>query len=309
MNKTLTVNSSPHIKDSINTTNIMLDVIIALIPAMIISIYLFSYIAAVIIAVTVVSSVFFEWIYNLATKQKQSAGDLSAVVTGILLALNLPPSASSIWLGAVGSLIAIIIVKMIFGGIGHNIFNPAMAARVFLTVAFSSQMTSWISTGADAVSTATPLAMAGNGIVTSNLDLFLGNVPGCIGETSALALLLGLAWLLIRKIITLDIPLTYVATVAVFALLIGQDPLFHILSGGLLIGAVFMATDYVTSPMTRKGKIIFGFGLGIITMGIRVYGNLPEGVSFAILFMNVLVPLIDRYTIPRSFGGVKKKNA
>jgi len=245
----------------------------------------------------------------LITKQKQTSGDLSAIVTGLLLALNLPPAASSIWLGVVGAFVAIIIIKMIFGGIGNNIFNPAIAARVFLTVAFSSQMTSWISPGVDGISTATPLAMANNGILTSNLDLFLGSVPGCIGETSALALLLGFGWLLLRRIISLDITLTYVGTVALFALLIGQDPVFHMFSGGLLLGAIFMATDYATSPMTRKGKIIFGLGLGIITMAIRVYGNLPEGVSFSILFMNILVPLIDRYTVNKSFGGIKKKNA
>jgi len=309
MNNKLSVNSSPHLKDYIRTPNIMLDVIIALIPATIISVYLFTYMAAIIISVTVVSAVLFEGLYNMVTKQKQTIGDFSAVVTGLLLALNLPPAVSSIWLGVVGSFVAIILVKMIFGGIGNNIFNPAIAARVFLTVAFSSQMTSWISPGVDGVSTATPLALAHNGIMTSNLDLFLGNIPGCIGETSALALLLGLGWLLIRKIITLDITLTYVLTVMAFALLTGQDPIFHLLSGGLLLGAIFMATDYTTSPMTRKGKIIFGFGLGIITMGIRLYGNLPEGVSFSILFMNVLVPLIDRYTLPKSFGGLKKKNA
>jgi len=309
MNNKLSVNSSPHLKDYIKTPNIMFDVIIALIPATIISIYLFSYMAAIIISVTVVSSVLFEGLYNMATKQKQTVGDFSAVVTGLLLALNLPPAASSIWLGVVGSFVAIILVKMIFGGIGNNIFNPAIAARVFLTVAFSSQMTSWLSPGVDGVSTATPLALIHNGITTSNLDLFLGTIPGCIGETSALALLLGLGWLLIRKIITLDITFTYVLTVMAFALLTGHDPIFHLLSGGLLLGAIFMATDYTTSPMTRKGKIIFGFGLGIITMGIRLYGNLPEGVSFSILFMNVLVPLIDRYTLPKSFGGLKKKDA
>ncbi|MCK5811869.1 MAG: RnfABCDGE type electron transport complex subunit D [Clostridiales bacterium] len=309
MEHKLYVNSSPHIKDVAKTSNIMFDVIIALIPATIISIYLYSYMAAIIIGVTVVSSVLFEALYNLLTKQKQTVGDYSAVVTGLLLALNLPPSAASIWLGVIGSLVAIIIVKMIFGGIGNNIFNPAIAARVFLTVAFSSQMTTWLSPGADAISTATPLALASNGIITSNIDLFLGNIPGCLGETSALALLLGFGWLLIRKVIKLDITLTYLLTVVVFSFIIGVDPLFQILSGGLLLGAIFMATDYSTSPMTKKGKIIYGLGLGIITMGIRVYGNLPEGVSFSILFMNVLVPLIDRYTIPKSFGGVKKKNA
>jgi electron transport complex protein RnfD len=261
MDKKIAVNSSPHLKDVVTTRSIMFDVIIALIPAVIMGVYLFSYMAAIIIAVTVVSCVLFEMLYNILTKQKQTIGNLSAVVTGLLLSLSLPPAASSIWLGVVGALVAIVIVKMIFGGIGNNVFNPAIAARVFLTVAFSGQMTSWLAPGVDTVSTATPLAMAATGIVTSNLDLFLGNISGCI------------------------------------------------LTGGLLIGAIFMATDYSTSPMTTKGKIIFGIGLGIVTMGIRVYGNLPEGVSFAILFMNVLVPLIDRYTLPKSFGGLKKKNA
>jgi electron transport complex protein RnfD len=309
MDKKIAVNSSPHLKDVVTTRSIMFDVIIALIPAVIMGVYLFSYMAAIIIAVTVVSCVLFEMLYNILTKQKQTIGNLSAVVTGLLLSLSLPPAASSIWLGVVGALVAIVIVKMIFGGIGNNVFNPAIAARVFLTVAFSGQMTSWLAPGVDTVSTATPLAMAANGIVTSNLDLFLGNISGCIGETSGIALLLGFAWLLLRKVIRLDITLTYVVTVVAFALLVGQDPMFHILTGGLLIGAIFMATDYSTSPMTTKGKIIFGIGLGIVTMGIRVYGNLPEGVSFAILFMNVLVPLIDRYTLPKSFGGLKKKNA
>jgi len=302
----LIVNSSPHMKCHKSTSSIMLDVIIALIPAIILSVYFFSYIAAIIIAVSVVTSVLFEYLYNLLAKKKQTIGNLSAVVTGVILALNLPPVKSSIWIAAVGTLIAIVIVKMLFGGIGKNIFNPAIAARVFLTVSFASQMTSWVAPGVDGVSMATPLAIAKSGEITGYLELFLGNIGGSLGETSAFALLIGGIWLLLRKVITWHIPAAFIGTVALGALIFGQDPLFHVLAGGLLLGAIFMATDYVTSPITWKGKLVFGFGCGLITIAIRVFGNLPEGVSFSILFMNALVPLIDRYTVPKSFGEVKK---
>lgn len=302
----LIVNSSPHLKSLRNTSSIMLDVIIALIPAVILSVYFFSYIAAIIIAVSVVTSVLFEFLYNLFAKKKQTVNNLSAIVTGVILALNLPPAKSSIWIAAVGSLVAIIIVKMLFGGIGKNIFNPAIAARVFLTVSFASQMTSWVAPGVDGISTATPLALMQTGEVTAYMDLFLGNIGGSLGETSAFALLIGGIWLLLRKVITWHIPVAFIGTVALGAFVLGQDPLFHVLAGGLLLGAIFMATDYVTSPITWKGKLIFGFGCGLITIAIRLYGNLPEGISFSILFMNALVPLIDRYTRPKSFGEVKK---
>lgn len=302
----LVVNPSPHMKCIKSTSSIMLDVIIALIPAVILSVYFFSYISAIIIAVSVATSVLFEYLYNLAAKKKQTIGNLSAVVTGVILALNLPPVKSSIWIAAVGSLIAIVIVKMLFGGIGKNIFNPAIAARVFLTVSFAAQMTSWVAPGIDSVSTATPLALIQRGVQTGYLDLFLGNIGGSLGETSAVALLVGCIWLLLRKVITWHIPAAFIGTVALGAFIFGQDPLFQVLAGGLLLGAIFMATDYVTSPITWKGKLIFGFGCGLITIGIRLFGNLPEGVSFSILFMNALVPLIDRYTVPKSFGEVKK---
>lgn len=302
----LIVNSSPHMKCIKSTSSIMLDVIIALVPAVILSVYFFSYISAIIIAVSVGTAMLFEYLYNLLAKKKQTVGNLSAVVTGVLLALNLPPVKSSIWIAVVGTLVAVVIVKMLFGGIGKNIFNPAIAARVFLTVSFASQMTDWVAPGVDGVSAATPLALAKAGEVTGYLDLLLGNIGGSLGETSAIALLIGGAWLLLRKVITWHIPVAFIGTVALGAVIFGQDPLFHILAGGLLLGAIFMATDYVTSPITWKGKLIFGFGCGIITIGIRLFGNLPEGVSFSILFMNALVPLIDRYTIPKSFGEVKK---
>ena len=303
---TLIVNSSPHLKCVKSTSGIMLDVIIALIPAVILSVYFFSYMAAIIIAVSAATSVLFEYLYNLLAKKKQTIGNLSAVVTGIILALNLPPVKSSIWISAVGTLVAIVIVKMLFGGIGKNIFNPAIAARVFLTVSFASQMTSWVAPGVDGVSAATPLALAKAGEMTGYMDMFLGNIGGSLGETSALALLIGGIWLLLRKVITWHIPVAFIGTVALGAWIFGQDPLFHVLAGGLLLGAIFMATDYVTSPITWTGKLIFGFGCGLITIAIRLFGNLPEGVSFSILFMNALVPLIDRYTIPKSFGEVKE---
>jgi electron transport complex protein RnfD len=303
---TLIVNSSPHLKGVRSTSGIMLDVIIALIPAVVLSVYFFSYIAAIIIAVSAATSVIFEYLYNLLAKKKQTIGNLSAIVTGVILALNLPPVKSSIWIAAVGTLVAIVIVKMLFGGIGKNIFNPAIAARVFLTVSFASQMTSWVAPGVDGVSAATPLALAEAGEMTGYMDMFLGNIGGSLGETSALALLIGGIWLLLRKVITWHIPVAFIGTVALGAWIFGQDPLFHVLAGGLLLGAIFMATDYVTSPITWTGKLIFGFGCGLITIAIRLFGNLPEGVSFSILFMNALVPLIDRYTIPKSFGEVKE---
>ncbi|MFO7610884.1 MAG: RnfABCDGE type electron transport complex subunit D [Clostridia bacterium] len=302
----LIVNSSPHLKGMRSTSGIMLDVIIALIPAVILSVYFFSYIAALVILVSVASSLVFEFLYNLVSRKKQTIGNLSAVVTGVILALNLPPAKSSIWIAAVGSFVAIVIVKMLFGGLGKNIFNPAMAARVFLTVSFAGQMTSWHAPGVDGITSATPLAMAQNGMTMGYMDLFLGNIPGSLGETSALAILAGFIWLISRKVITWHIPFAFIASTALFTFIFGQDPLFHILSGGLMLGAVFMATDYVTSPTTWKGKLIFGFGCGLITAAIRVFGSLPEGVSFSILFMNAVVPLIDRYTVPKSFGEVKK---
>lgn len=302
----LIVHSTPHLKDIRTTRGIMLDVLIALIPAVILGVYFFSYTAALVILVSAVSSVFFEYLFNKVTGKKQTINNLSAMVTGVILALNLPPAKSSIWIAAIGSFVAIVIVKMLFGGIGKNIFNPAIAARVFLTVSFANYMTTWYAPGVEGVTSATPLAMAQSGMKTGYLDLFLGNIPGSIGETSALALLIGFIWLISRKVITWHIPVSFIATTALMTFVFGQDPLFHILSGGLMLGSVFMATDYTTSPTTWQGKLIFGFGCGLLTAAIRVFGSMPGGVSFSILFMNAVVPIIDRYTIPKSFGGVKK---
>lgn len=246
-------------------------------------------------------------------KRKNTVFDLSAVVTGMLLAMNLPVNVNLL-IAVFGSVVAIVVVKQMFGGLGQNFVNPAIAARIVLLVSFPAQMTTWTApliyqNGADAVSTATPLANNANGISTSYMDLFLGTTGGCLGETCAIALIIGGVYLIVKRIISPIIPLCFIGTVALFAVLVGQDPLFHILSGGVIIGAFFMATDYTTSPITFKGKLIFGISCGVITMLIRLYANLPEGVSFSIILMNILTPLIERGTMPKPFGSVKKNKA
>lgn len=310
----LLVSSSPHIKDSSTTSRIMLDVVIALIPAAGFGVYFFGTRVLLVILTTVLSCVISEYIATKALGKKSTLGDLSAVVTGFLLALNLP-STIPLWIAAVGGVVAIVIVKQFFGGLGQNFMNPAMAARVFILASWPMQMTTWVlPEQPDAVTSATPLSMLklGESTLPGYKELFIGNIAGCIGETSVLALLIGAAYLLYRRVITVEIPLTFIGTVALFTWIFGGDGLFkgdflyHILSGGLILAAFFMATDYSTSPMTLKGKIIMGVGCGIITSIIRLYTNYPEGVSFAILLMNIMTPLIDRYTIPRSFGGEKK---
>lgn len=315
MDYSLSVSSSPHIRSSKNTSKIMLDVIIALIPATIAGIYFFGLDAFLVILTAVISSVVSEYIWNRIIKRKNTVLDLSAAVTGLLLGLNLSPKVP-LWLAAIGSVFAIIIVKQLFGGLGQNFVNPALAARVFLVASWPSFMTTWIDPKVDAISSATPLALIKGGGATLNQlpsiwDLFIGNIGGCIGETSSLALILGGIYLLARKIISPEIPLTFIGTVAVFTWILGGDTYFtgnfvyHILSGGLMIGAFFMATDYTTSPITPRGRVIMGIGCGLLTSIIRLYGGYPEGVSFSILLMNLVVPLIDRYTIPKSFGGIK----
>jgi len=292
----------------------MLDVVIALIPAAGFGVYFFGTRVLLVILTTVLSCVISEYIATKALGKKSTLGDLSAVVTGFLLALNLP-STIPLWIAAVGGVVAIVIVKQFFGGLGQNFMNPAMAARVFILASWPMQMTTWVlPEQPDAVTSATPLSMLklGESTLPGYKELFIGNIAGCIGETSVLALLIGAAYLLYRRVITVEIPLTFIGTVALFTWIFGGDGLFkgdflyHILSGGLILAAFFMATDYSTSPMTLKGKIIMGVGCGIITSIIRLYTNYPEGVSFAILLMNIMTPLIDRYTIPRSFGGEKK---
>lgn len=314
MDKSLLVSSSPHLRDGASTSRIMLDVIISLIPASAFGVYFYGLRALLVIITTVLTCVLSEYITRRLLKRESTIKDLSAVVTGLLLALNLPPTVP-LWIAAVGGVIAIVIIKQLFGGLGQNFMNPALGARVFLLISYTKHMTNWISTGPDAVSTATPLAIIkGTESVTGNfpgfIEVFVGGVGGCIGETSVLALLLGAAYLIYRRVVGLEIPLSFIASTGLFIWIFGGDTLFtgdlrHLLFGGLVLGAFFMATDYSTSPITSKGKLIMGIGCGIITAVIRLYANYPEGVSFAILIMNILTPLIDRFTIPRSFGGEK----
>lgn len=325
----LIVSPSPHVHGSENTRKIMLDVIIALAPSMLVAIYFFGMSALKLLFVSVLVCVGVEYLIQKYLLRKQpSVGDLSAVVTGVLLALNLPPAAPW-WIAAIGSVVAIGVAKMTFGGLGHNIFNPALVGRVFLLVSFPVIMTdwtvpvSWFRPGVDAVSGATPLALVKEGlaqgqtvsqIMAANPDLSYGQmlfarVGGSAGEASALALIIGFIYLLVRKVIRPHIPVTIILTVAVmtgiFWLINPEqytDPLFNILTGGLLLGSIFMATDYVTSPMTTKGMIIYGMGIGILTVLIRYFGSYPEGVSFAILIMNSTVPLLNKYIKPARFG-------
>lgn len=327
MENKILAGSSPHIKSNTTTRGIMLDVIIALTPALIAAIYFFGTSAALLVAVTVLSCVISEFLWTRLSKKPNTIGDLSAVVTGLLLAFNLSPHVP-LWIAAIGGAFAIIIAKQVFGGLGHNFINPALAARAFLMASWPVQMTSWeilgvdsVSSasipGVDSISSATPLALLKQGGTAINhlpdlFDMFIGNIGGCIGETSTLALLLGAIYLLIKRVITPEIPIAFIGTVAFMTWIFGGKGLFegnfiyHILAGGLILGAFFMATDYTTSPMTLKGRIVMGMGCGLITSVIRLYGGYPEGVSYSILLMNLAVPLIDRFFIPKSFGGVSK---
>jgi electron transport complex protein RnfD len=304
------VSYAPHIRTDRTTRKLMLDVIIALMPALIASIIFFGFRSLALILTCVVSCVFFEYAWCKLFKIQSSVGDLSAIVTAILLAFNMPVS-SPLWMGIVGSAFAIIIVKMCFGGLGSNFVNPALAARVFLLLCWPVNMTLWTPTRfmADTLSGATPLGVlkeGGNFADISYFDMFIGNIGGCIGEVSKIAILAGFSYLLIRKVIRWHIPVIYVLSVYAFATLLGEDGLYYILSGGLMLGAVFMATDYVTSPMSTKGHVIYALCLGILTVLIRKFGSLPEGVSYSILLMNIATPLIDNITINRKYGFTKK---
>lgn len=308
MDNLLHVSASPHIHSGKSTSSIMRDVLIALFPATVAGVIIFGLRSLLVIAVCVASCVLFEALFNLITKRDQTVGDLSAAVTGLLLALNLPANIP-IWQCVIGCAFAIILVKCLFGGIGRNLVNPAITARVFMLVSFGSMAVQAMPTIVDTVSGATPLAEIAEGNSPKILDLFLGTTGGAIGETCALALLIGLAYLLIRRVITWHIPVSFVGSVFVLSFLMeGFDltkALALILSGGLFIGAIFMATDYVTSPSTPAGKIIFGLGAGLLTFLIRYFGVYPEGVSFAILFMNILTPYIEKLTARKIFGGTK----
>lgn len=310
MNTKLHISVSPHIRSSNTTQRIMLDVLIALSPAATAGCIIFGLSALWVIITCIASAVLFEYLFNLITKRTHTIGDLSAVVTGLLLALNLPAT-TPLWQCVIGSAFAIIIVKCIFGGLGCNLVNPAMTARVFMLIAFTNLATPVFPANAiDASSGATPLAdLAANNSLPSLLDLLIGNIGGAIGETCKIALIAGGIYLLIRRVITWHIPVISIATVFVFTFLFNgfdiMNALYWVLSGGLLIGAFFMATDYVTSPATVKGKIIFAVGVGLITVLIRLFGSYPEGVSFAILMMNILNPYIEKFSKRKLFGGKK----
>lgn len=310
MQKYLQVSSSPHLRDDMTTQRLMLDVCIALLPAGIAGVYFFGLRSLSLMIVSVLSAVFAEFLYQKINRQKTTISDLSAVVTGLLVAYNLPASAPS-WVAAAGSFIAIILIKQLFGGVGQNFMNPALAARAILFISFASVMSSYpapnaglLTGGVDAVASATPLAKVGQ---ASLMDLFLGNVSGVLGETSKLAILVGGAYLLIRRVIDWRIPFTFIATVFIcYFIKDGADAaLYQILSGGLFLGAFFMATDYASSPICPVGKLVMGVSCGILLFVIRAYASYPEGCSFAILFMNVATPLIDKLTMQRSFGEVK----
>lgn len=310
----LIVSSSPHFNGKKTTQNIMLDVIIALTPAMIASVILFGFRAMVVILTCIASCVLSEYICRRVMKRSQTVGDLSCVVTGILLALNLPVTINPLT-SVFGGVIAIVVVKQMFGGIGQNFVNPALTARIILMNSFPARMTHWTaafdySATADAVTTATPLGILSEGSggqLPSYLDMFLGKTGGCLGETCALAILIGGIYLILRRVISPVIPVTYLATAALFSFLFGRDPLFDLLSGGLMLGAFFMATDYTTSPLYFWGRVVFAVGCGALTLVIREFGSLPEGVSYSIILMNILTPLIERYIKPRAFGLVKEK--
>ena len=319
MNENYNVSSSPHIRDRITSSNIMLMVVIALLPATFFGIWNFRREGAwLLVIVTVAAAVLSEYIWEKLMHKPVTIGDFSAVVTGLLLALNLPPTLP-LWMGALGSVFAIIVVKQLFGGLGQNFMNPALAARCFLLISFTGRMTDFaVPDGAwgnivDTVSGATPLAAMKSGETVDLLSLFIGNVQGTIGETSALAILIGAAILLIRGIIDFRIPVAYILTFSVFALIFGGHGLdfYYLLcqlcGGGLMLGAWFMATDYVTSPITSKGRIVYGICLGIFTGLFRIFGGSAEGVSYAIIFCNLLVPLIERFTMPAAFGKGGKK--
>ncbi|WP_186430476.1 RnfABCDGE type electron transport complex subunit D [Clostridium sp. BSD9I1] len=302
-----TVSSSPHIRAKDTTQSIMRDVVIALLPATAAGVYFFKLQGLLVILASVLSCVAAEYIWQKATHRKVTISDLSAVVTGLLLAFNLPASVP-LWLPVIGGFVAIIIGKQFFGGIGQNIVNPALLARAFLLASWPVAMTTWTLDGS---TTATPLAflkgIEATGQAPSLMNVFIGNVGGCIGETSALAIILGAAYLFAKRIIDWRAPVTFIATTFIMTAIAGRsaNPVYELFAGGLMLGAFFMATDYATSPITPRGRIIFGIGCGVITGLIRIFGGYPEGVSYSILVMNLFVPLIERWTVPRTFGKEK----
>ena len=309
MSDLLKVSSSPHVRAKDDTSRIMLYVIIALMPTTFFGIFNFGLRALLLVAVCIITCVLSEFLFEKAVGKKSTIKDLSAVVTGLLLALNLPHTLP-VWQAVLGSVFAIVVVKMLFGGLGQNFMNPALGGRVFLLISFAATMTNF---EYDGVASATPLAMLKNGEAVNTLDMLIGRCGGTIGETSAICILIGAIILILLGVIDLTIPGVYILSFAIFIILFGGhgfDATFlvaHLCGGGLMLGAFFMATDYVTSPITPMGKIIFGICLGVLTGVFRIFGNSAEGVSYAIIFSNLLVPLIEKVTVPRAFGVVRPK--
>lgn len=311
MKNILTVTSSPHIKHSDTTSGIMLDVIIALLPACVFGCILFGWHAAAVLLTTVASAVLSEFLWCLILKKPHTVGDFSAVVTGLILGMNLPPSLP-IWMAAIGGAVAIIVVKQMFGGLGCNFANPALTARIVLLVSFAGAMSTFtMPVTTDTVTSATPLTYISETSlsVQANMptfkNLFFGMHSGCIGETSAFLLLVGGLYLVLRRVISVITPLFFIGTVALLTFISGDNVVISVFGGGLMIGAIFMATDYATTPTTPSGKLIFGIGCGLITFVIRKFAALPEGVSYAILIMNILTPYINQFTLSKPFGYVK----
>ena len=302
MSENFNISSSPHIRSKVTTGNIMLMVIIALLPATAFGIVNFGLSALLVVLVTVASAVLTEYLYQKLMHRKVTISDCSAVVTGLLLALNMPPTAPW-WMCVLGSVFAILVVKQVFGGLGQNFMNPALGARCFLLISFTGRMTTFVY---DGVTGATPLALLKAGEKVNVFDMFLGNIGGTIGETSVVAILIGAIFLLAKGIIDIRIPASYILTFSVFVLIFGGfDVTYlaaHLCGGGLMLGAWFMATDYVTCPITPNGKILFGICLGILTGVFRLFGGSAEGVSYAIIISNLLVPLIEKVTLPKPFG-------
>ena len=313
MEQMYNVSSNPHVRDKMTTSRIMQLVVIALLPTTLFGIWNFGFRALLVVLVTVASSVFFEWLYEKITKKPVTINDLSAVVTGLLLAMNLPASAP-VWVAIVGSAFAIIFAKQLFGGLGQNFINPALAGRAFLLASYPTEMTTWVvpnGLAADAATYATPLAQLKNGALDASLkQLVIGQVGGTIGETCAIALIIGGIYLLYKHVISWKIPVIYIATVFILFAVIGRHgmrmPLQEIFAGGVMLGGIFMATDYASSPVTPKGQVIFAVGAGLLTYLIRTFGGYPEGVSYSILIMNCCVPLIERFTEPTIFGALPK---
>jgi len=305
------VSSAPHVRAKDTTSRIMLYVIIAMLPATLFGIFNFGFRAVLLIAATVASCVASEWVYNRIVHKEQTVGDLSAVVTGMILALNLPVNLP-VWEAILGGVFAIIIVKCLFGGLGQNFMNPALGARCFLLIAFAKDMTNFVT---DTYTGATPLAAMRAGEAVNTMDLLIGTTAGTIGETSVIALIIGAIFMILMGVIDLRIPASYIISFAVFTFVLGAQPFdvnyltAQLCAGGLMFGAFFMATDYVTSPITPKGQILFGICCGLFTWIFRTFGANAEGVSFAIILSNLLVPLIEKVTIPNAFGVVKVKPA